>query len=78
MALLPWLAGGAVVVAMAAGWMAFTGKRVPVTNRLLLPVQLHVEREPLRQSCPALLGELRWDLPLSLRNAGCDPVPDAE
>ena len=43
MALLPWLAGGAVVVAMAAGWMAFTGKRVPVTNRLLLPVQIHVE-----------------------------------
>ena len=43
MALLPWLAGGAVVVALAAGWMAFTGTRVVVTNRLLLPVQLHVE-----------------------------------
>jgi hypothetical protein len=43
MALLPWLAGGAGIVAVAAGWMALTGARVPVTNRLLLPVQLHVE-----------------------------------
>lgn len=43
MALLPWLAGGAVVVALGAGWMAFSGQRVPVTNRLLLPVQLHVD-----------------------------------
>lgn len=43
MALLPWLAGGAAVVALAAGWLAFGRPRVPITNRLLLPVQLHVE-----------------------------------
>jgi len=30
-------------VAVAAGWLAFARPRVPVTNRLLLPVQLHVE-----------------------------------
>lgn len=43
MALLPWLAGGAAVVALAAGWLAFARPRVPITNRLLLPVQLHVD-----------------------------------
>ena len=43
MALVPWVAAGAVVVAVAAGWMAFTRPGMPITNRLLLPVQLHVE-----------------------------------
>jgi hypothetical protein len=43
MPLLPWLAGGAAIVAIVAGWMAFASPRLPVTNRLLLPVQLHVD-----------------------------------
>lgn len=43
MTILPWALLGAAIVAAVAGWLAFSRPRLTIANRLMLPVQLHVD-----------------------------------